>query len=342
MRGILAGCGTPTCSEALIWGSVGAATEASYQTGSSIGPILFQVRPFIARTFDTAVWEDAHMSFAGWDFGHRYLASQLVQTGARISRPGALNAHELWNRLVSNQREWIDAKRAFATLISVASLSMPVALSGQPGRAHVAAIAKDANPKEAHSSACADVGKGTKDKHGKLVRIDTLTDLLKNRIDQGNYETVKVSEILSLPWKGLDTRRYLWNDAEVANVAKYESAPVAVEGYLISVKEEGQETTNCRIDTAKWHDWHVWFVATESQAHAREKTKAVIIEITPRVRALNGTAFDKQQLQKWAHDGQRLKVSGWLFLDPDHPSEVGKSRGTIWEIHPVMKIEPIS
>jgi hypothetical protein len=27
------------------------------------------------------------------------------------------------------------------------------------------------------------------------------------------------------------------------------------------------------------------------------------------------------------------------MLDPEHPDQVGKTRGTIWEIHPVMKIE---
>jgi len=29
----------------------------------------------------------------------------------------------------------------------------------------------------------------------------------------------------------------------------------------------------------------------------------------------------------------------WTMLDPEHPEEIGKSRGTIWEIHPVMKVE---
>ena len=32
-------------------------------------------------------------------------------------------------------------------------------------------------------------------------------------------------------------------------------------------------------------------------------------------------------------------VSGWLMLDPEHPDQVGKTRGTIWEIHPVMRME---
>jgi len=35
----------------------------------------------------------------------------------------------------------------------------------------------------------------------------------------------------------------------------------------------------------------------------------------------------------------RVRISGWTMLDPDHPEEVGKSRGTLWEIHPVMQIE---
>jgi hypothetical protein len=27
------------------------------------------------------------------------------------------------------------------------------------------------------------------------------------------------------------------------------------------------------------------------------------------------------------------------MLDPDHPNMVGSARGTIWEIHPITKIE---
>jgi hypothetical protein len=28
-----------------------------------------------------------------------------------------------------------------------------------------------------------------------------------------------------------------------------------------------------------------------------------------------------------------------LMLDPEHPEQLGKTRGTLWEIHPVMRIE---
>jgi hypothetical protein len=38
-------------------------------------------------------------------------------------------------------------------------------------------------------------------------------------------------------------------------------------------------------------------------------------------------------------DSTRVRLSGWLLLDTEHPEEVGRTRGTIWEIHPVMRIE---
>jgi len=71
------------------------------------------------------------------------------------------------------------------------------------------------------------------------------------------------------------------------------------------------------------------------------RRKRLFVEITPRVRAgaSNASAFDKAQIQTWARDGQRVRISGWLLFDPDHPSDVGSSRGTIWEVHPVMKME---
>jgi hypothetical protein len=32
-------------------------------------------------------------------------------------------------------------------------------------------------------------------------------------------------------------------------------------------------------------------------------------------------------------------VSGWLMMDQEHPDQVGKTRGTLWEVHPVMRLE---
>jgi hypothetical protein len=56
--------------------------------------------------------------------------------------------------------------------------------------------------------------------------------------------------------------------------------------------------------------------------------------------------FDLDSIRQWRSSGRRVVVSGWLMLDPDHPSHATgtastpPSRGTIWEIHPVMNITP--
>jgi hypothetical protein len=34
-----------------------------------------------------------------------------------------------------------------------------------------------------------------------------------------------------------------------------------------------------------------------------------------------------------------VRISGWLMMDPEHPDQIGNTRGTIWEIHPIMQIE---
>ena len=60
--------------------------------------------------------------------------------------------------------------------------------------------------------------------------------------------------------------------------------------------------------------------------------------MTPPVRA-NHPNWTTKLLRKIGKDQQRVRISGWLMLDPEHPDQVGKTRGTIWEIHPVMQVE---
>ena len=58
--------------------------------------------------------------------------------------------------------------------------------------------------------------------------------------------------------------------------------------------------------------------------------------ISPRNQKLQGF---HDQLVQLAKKGARVRVTGWMLWDEEHGSEVGKSRGTLWEIHPVHKIE---
>jgi hypothetical protein len=63
-----------------------------------------------------------------------------------------------------------------------------------------------------------------------------------------------------------------------------------------------------------------------------------VVETTPPVRSKHPN-WRTDLLGQIARKDQRVRVSGWLMLDPEHPDQVGKTRATIWEVHPVMKIE---
>jgi hypothetical protein len=209
-------------------------------------------------------------------------------------------------------------------------------------------------PRQLHDGKCEPAGKAL-----TKALLDPQTNLLKNRIDGGRYRQTTISTLLKLPWKSIDTpkkhmatRRTLWTAQEIARTKRYEARPVSVDGFIVAIHVERKEATNCEIADAAWVDWHFWIVATEAEANnpdaSRRKIHAVVGEITPRVRSAHGADFDRSRIVRWARDGVRVRVSGWTMLDPDHPDDAESdktgrpaSRGTIWELHPVMKIVPV-
>jgi hypothetical protein len=112
---------------------------------------------------------------------------------------------------------------------------------------------------------------------------------------------------------------------------------VVLEGYLLNFKQEGPESPNCYDPDL--HDFHMWIGKTTARtpkARNALRRKAVVVEPTPRTQALN-PSWTKANLNKIR--GQRVRITGWLMYDFEHPPQVGKTRGTLWEVHPVMKIE---
>ena len=76
---------------------------------------------------------------------------------------------------------------------------------------------------------------------------------------------------------------------------------------------------------------------------------AIIVETTPRVRKSHPN-WTTARLKPWTgHTGnqpnptynhQRVRISGWLMLDPEHHDMINSGlRSTLWEIHPITKIE---
>ncbi len=164
---------------------------------------------------------------------------------------------------------------------------------------------------------------------------DKIQNRLKNRIDEGNYIPVSFDAILSLTWPKTTERgdRADWSAEETAAIAKYEGIPVTVEGYLTAATESGPESTNCHGTSNDMSDWHVSLVKNAGE----DRPKAIVVETTPRVRPNH--KWSLKLLEPIIANQEKVRISGWVFFDPEHPDHIGKYRATLWEIHPVMQIE---
>ena len=165
---------------------------------------------------------------------------------------------------------------------------------------------------------------------------DRQQNRLKNRVDSAAWLATDFDDVLSLPWPpGVDRRqRDHWTRGDRSAVAKYEGLPLSIEGYFAGAKQEGPEASNCHGADADFRDWHIW-IASEP---GRDRARSIVVETTPSVRAIH-PEWTLSAIRRLARDSTRVRVSGWLFLDPEHPDQDGRTRGTIWEIHPVMRIE---
>ena len=131
---------------------------------------------------------------------------------------------------------------------------------------------------------------------------------------------------------------------KLAGGARYENTEAAtIVGYVALVKPGDAETCNCKSKDAARQDTHIALVT--SPAHANDKSKYVIVEVTPRTRRryhFPSTATLKKQILH-----KRVMVTGWLFYDSMHESNAANTNphGTqIWrltceEIHPVSGIK---
>ena len=165
---------------------------------------------------------------------------------------------------------------------------------------------------------------------------DRALNVLKNRVDEGSYASVPFDSVLALRWPaGVEqVARARWTRADAADVARYEGIPIAVEGYLASAKLEGPESPNCHGAATRLRDFHIWLTRNPGE----DRRGSLVVEMTPRVRAAH-RGWTVAALRRVAQARDRVRVSGWLLLDQEHPDQVGRTRGTIWEVHPITRFE---
>jgi len=165
---------------------------------------------------------------------------------------------------------------------------------------------------------------------------DRALNLLKNRVDTAAWIATSFGTMLGLSWPPSVVRRMRgdWSRRDAKTVARSEGSPIAVEGYFVAAKVEAPEATNCHGADSKFRDWHLWLAATPG----KDRRRSMVVETTPVIRARHAE-WSLGKIRRLVRDSTLVRISGWLMLDPEHPDQLGKTRGTLWEIHPVMKIE---
>jgi len=156
---------------------------------------------------------------------------------------------------------------------------------------------------------------------------------LKNRLTAPGPTAIDSSATLpALLTRGQETD---WSDTRGATIT----------GYVLDVKEGGEETVNCGATDVRYRDTHIEVVRDSAHTQA---TARMIVEVTPRWRAYmaaQGLDWSTAALQQHL-TGRWVRFTGWLFWDFSHadeaeltdPGSAHNWRATAWEIHPVTAI----
>src|SRR5216110_3304394 len=113
---------------------------------------------------------------------------------------------------------------------------------------------------------------------------DPALNRLKNRTEvPASFESIDFEALADLVMpEGVGKKhRAQWSRATLASVEPQEKRAIQVVGYLLRVKLEGREATNCGSDAPEDRDFHVWLANSADD----DRLDAVVVEVTPRVRA---------------------------------------------------------
>ena len=165
---------------------------------------------------------------------------------------------------------------------------------------------------------------------------DVELNLLKNRVDKGAYVPVSFDSLLSLTWPKSAEQRPMsqWTPSGRAFITQYLGVPIVVEGYIEALREDVADPSNCNRVDRENKLWRLSFTKGPKDRRAQ----AIVAMSTPQTRV--GHTWTAELIRSFLIEGRVLvRLSGWLYFDPDHPQEIGRTRATLWEISPVMQIE---
>jgi hypothetical protein len=167
---------------------------------------------------------------------------------------------------------------------------------------------------------------------------DKETNLRKNRTDlPTQYHTVEFSALTDLQWpREASTRRDRWTSDQLKVIAPYEGEAITVTGFIVALRPQANnsEATNCGEGGEDNTDWHIALVGEFGD----KEPEAVVVETTPRIKRHHPN-WAPEKLKPYVGQPDSVRVSGYLLFDPVHKGHLGKYRKTLWEIHPIHRIE---
>jgi hypothetical protein len=173
---------------------------------------------------------------------------------------------------------------------------------------------------------------------GSGEKRDKETNRRKNRTDvPTSYHPVTWNAIAELPYPSPAPKsRDKFFSEQLAAVTRFEGVALQAIGYLVAIKPQkgNSESCNCGMKGEAATDWHIALVEHPGEG---EKT-SVVVEPTPRIKKKHPN-WTKKNLELWLNTDVPVRISGWLLFDPQHANHLKKYRSTLWEIHPITKIE---
>jgi|SRR5579864_8729702 len=142
-----------------------------------------------------------------------------------------------------------------------------------------------------------------------------------------------------------DLRKAWINAPEGRAISAFEAKQATLIGYIARAKPGDAESCNCELAGPTDVDTHVNVVDKPADPNPDPKllaAKSVIAEVTWRVRNNDHTDWTTDNLEQLSitKDGLKVRITGDLLYDNVHWDMIHKGyRGTLWEIHPIRRIQ---
>jgi hypothetical protein len=165
---------------------------------------------------------------------------------------------------------------------------------------------------------------------------DRQSNLLKNRTDSPpTFRNVTTADVVQLEVPAVSIRRDGWTIDEASKVKSLgDGQAVSVQGFLIGTNVQSHTGTSANCHLGAYVDWRL---SVGSSPNTLRKDAFVAVA-GPRIR-FSHPNWTLERLRSLRKAGLAVRLSGWLFFDQEHRSQLGLTVGTIWEVRPVLKIE---